>query len=160
MNLPQSSRPFRALLVGDRMNDVELTRRGFEQARFHVSMDHVENGVECLKYLRKEPPHGKVPDPDLILLDLNMPLMSGREVLAEMVEDEKLRLYPVVVLTTSEAESDVLAMYRLRCSAYLSKPISFPKFLAAIEGLAGFWLSVAQLPPPADIEEDGAGGRD
>lgn len=141
-------RNLRILLVEDNPDDAELTRRAFGMAGVEVELRRVENGEECLRYLRHEGDYADAPDPDLILLDLNMPVMGGREVLSAISEDDRLRHYPVVVLTTSAAEEDIEAMYRLRCSSYLTKPVSFTQFVDAIKQMAGFWLSLARLPRP------------
>ena len=118
-----SDRPVHILLVEDNADDVFLTRQGFERSGLDVVIHHVENGELCLDFLRKSGAFADVPRPDLVLLDLNMPIMGGREVMAEIVEDESLRQIPVVILTTSDAEADVLEMYKLRCSSYITKPI-------------------------------------
>ncbi|MDP0492542.1 MAG: response regulator [Verrucomicrobiota bacterium JB023] len=135
------------LLVDDNEDDVFITRKGFENARFRVNLNHVENGKDCLAYLRKEGEFSKAKTPDLILLDLNMPVMDGREVLAEISQDENLKHLPVVILTTSANEEDVLKMYSLRCSAYVTKPVSFAKFREVIEVLGNYWFTVVKLPP-------------
>lgn len=105
------SRTAEILLVEDNKDDVVLTREGFERAKLTVNLNHVENGEECMAFLRKEGEYAGVPTPDLILLDINMPVMDGREVMAELVKDDKLKHLPVVILTTSEDEQDVLNMY-------------------------------------------------
>ena len=143
-----TTRNLKILLVEDNADDAELTRRAFGMAGVEVDLRRVENGEECLRYLRHEGDYADVADPDLILLDLNMPVMGGREVLSAISEDDQLRHYPVVVLTTSAAEEDIEAMYRLRCSSYLTKPVSFTQFVEAIKQMAGFWLSLARLPRP------------
>ena len=143
-----TTRNLRILLVEDNPDDAELTRRAFNMAGVEVELNRVENGEECLRYLRHEGNYAEASDPDLILLDLNMPIMGGREVLTAIGDDEQLRHYPVVVLTTSAAEDDIDAMYRLRCSSYLTKPVSFTQFVEAIKQMAGFWLSLAHLPRP------------
>jgi two-component system response regulator len=106
----------------------------------------VENGEECLAFLRKQGEYADVPTPDLILLDLDMPVMDGREVLAEMVQDEQLRHLAVVILTTSAGEQDVLQMYKLRCSSYITKPVDFDQFQRVIEGIGDYWFTVVVLP--------------
>lgn len=147
MNTPVvKARTAEILLVEDNQDDVVLARRGFERARLPVHLHHVENGEECMAFLRKSGIYAQAPTPDLILLDLNMPVMDGREVLAEMVADEALRQMPVVVLTTSADERDVLEMYRFRCSSYIVKPVDFDHFLAAIKCISRYWFTVAVLP--------------
>ncbi|MEM7292375.1 MAG: response regulator [Pseudomonadota bacterium] len=142
-----SSRPAEILLVEDNENDVLLTREGFKQAKCAVNMHHVSNGIDCLAFLRKEDNYVSAPTPDLIFLDLNMPVMDGREVLSEMVEDPHLNHLPVVVLTTSDHERDVLEMYKLRCSSYVTKPVDFKKFQQVIQEISNFWFTVVVLPP-------------
>jgi len=139
-------RPARILLVEDNFDDVELTRAGFERARLKVDLIHAENGQECMQLLRKEGPHANAVTPDLVLLDLNMPVMDGREVLAEIVADEKLRSLPVVVLTTSESERDVLDMYRLRCSSYVRKPVDFNQLQRVVQEISSYWFQLVVLP--------------
>lgn len=135
------------LLVEDNEHDVILTQRGFERAKLKVNLHHVENGELCMQFLRNEGEHSDAPTPDLIILDLNMPVMNGHEVLEQLTADEELKHLPVVVLTTSEDDRDVLAMYRLRCSGYVTKPVQFDNFLEVIRGIADFWLTVVVLPP-------------
>ena len=134
------------LLVEDSESDAELTRLGFERANMDVILDRTKDGEEGIAFLRKEGRYASAPTPDLVLLDLNMPRMNGREVLAEIAKDDKLRHLPVVVLTTSSAEGEVLNMYRLRCSSYVVKPISFAEFADAIETLADYWFRKVKLP--------------
>ncbi len=135
------------LLVEDNEDDVLLTRRGFERAKLEVNLHHAENGVACMGFLRKEGAHAGAPTPDLILLDLNMPLMDGRQVMEAISQDPALRTLPVVILTTSKAERDLHQMYNLRCSTYISKPIDIQEFQRVIAGIQDYWFSVAVLPP-------------
>jgi len=116
----EAGRPAEVLLVEDNDDDVFLTRKSLENASLAVNLYHVENGQECMAFLLKQGSYADKPTPDLILLDLNMPVMDGREVLAEIVNHEQLCKLPVVILTTSEAEADVLNMYKLRCSSYIT----------------------------------------
>jgi two-component system response regulator len=139
-------RPAEILLVEDNDNDVELTKIGFARAKLSVNLHHVSDGEECMAFLRKQGEHSKAPQPDLILLDLNMPRMDGRQVLEEICRDDDLRHLPVVILTTSEAEQDVLASYKLRCSSYLVKPIDFESFAKVIQSLADYWFTLVVLP--------------
>lgn len=134
------------LLVEDNEDDVELTREGFKRSKVAVNLHHVENGQECMAFLRKEGNYVNVPTPDLILLDLNMPVMSGYEVLAQISADEKLNHLPVVILTTSSDERDILKMYKLRCSSYIVKPVDFTQFLRVIHEFTNYWFSVVVLP--------------
>jgi two-component system, chemotaxis family, response regulator Rcp1 len=137
------------LLVEDNQEDVFLTRQCFKQSGLEVNLKHVDNGAKCLSCLRKQNDYAKASTPDLILLDLNMPVMSGQEVLEEMVKDDAFRHFPVVILTTSAAEADVLAMSKLRCSAYVVKPVDFNEFQKAVQSIVDFWFKVATLPTPA-----------
>lgn len=142
------SRVAEILLVEDNEDDVFLTREAFDAARLRVNLHHVNNGLKCMEFLRKQGPYANVPTPDLILLDMHMPVMDGHEVLSEIVKDESLRHLPVVVLTTSYEASDVRKMYGLRCSSYITKPVDFESFTTAISKLAGYWLTVVVVPEP------------
>lgn len=150
-----SSRPAEILLVEDNENDVILTQEGFKRSKLLVHLHHVKNGEECMAFLRKQGEYAGVPTPDLILLDLNMPRMDGREVLAELVADENLRHLPVVILTTSSEDREVLRMYKLRCSSYIVKPVDFEQFLRVIRSISEYWFTVVVLPP--ELAERSAG---
>jgi two-component system response regulator len=147
MRVTNGGRTAEILLVEDNEADVVLTRESFRRGKLKVNLHHVDNGEECMAFLRKEGQYASAPTPDLILLDLNMPVMDGREVLAEMVKDESLRHLPVVILTTSADEHDVLNMYRLRCSSYATKPVDFDQFQRVIQGIEDYWFTVVALPP-------------
>ena len=134
------------LLVDDNEDDVFLTREAFDASQFRVNLHHVDNGAKCLQFLRKQGVYQSVPTPDLILLDMHMPVMDGHEVLSEIVKDEALRHIPVVVLTTSYEAEDIKKMYSLRCSSYITKPINFDNFVRAIGQLTDYWLTVVVLP--------------
>jgi two-component system response regulator len=140
-------RPAVILLAEDNDNDVELTKLGFERAKFAVDLHHVPNGEECLAFLRKEGRYASSPTPDLILLDLNMPRMDGFEVLREINGDKRLEHLVVVVLTSSKADEDVISSYKLRCSSYLVKPIKFESFAKMIQSLSDYWFTLVTLPP-------------
>jgi CheY-like chemotaxis protein len=140
-------RPAEVLLVEDNENDAIITRKGFEEARLIMHLHHVENGKKCMEFLRKEGQYAGAPTPDLILLDLNMPVMDGREVLEEIIKDEQLRKLPVVVLTTSHGERDILDMYNLRCNSYIVKPVDFTQFQRVIQQLSDYWFALVVLPP-------------
>jgi len=144
---PILGRPAEILLVEDNENDVVLTRQGFKLAKLSANLHHARNGEECLAFLRQQGEYAQSPTPDLILLDLNMPRMDGRAVLAELVADEKLRHLPVVILTTSAEEQEVLRMYQLRCSSYIVKPVDFDEFLRVIRLVSEYWFTVVVLPP-------------
>ena len=140
-------RPVEVLLVEDNPDDVELMRIGFRRAKFAVNLHHVGDGEQCMAFLRREAPYTDAPRPDLILLDLNMPRMDGREVLAEIDKDDTLNQIPVVVLTSSDADSDVLASYRLSCSSYIVKPVDFEQFSSVVRGIGDYWFTLVVLPP-------------
>ena len=138
--------PIQVLLVEDSPGDVRLTQEAFREAnpsiRLHVAMD----GVEAMAFLRHEGIHAGAPRPDLILLDLNLPKMDGREVLAHIKEDESLKLIPTVILTTSTAEGDIVKSYQLQANCYLTKPVQLDKFESLVKSINDFWLIKAQLP--------------
>lgn len=138
------------LLVDDNDDDVFLTREAFSAASLKVNLQRVDNGIKCLQYLRKQAPYEDVVMPDLILLDMHMPVMDGYEVMSEIVKDEKLQHLPVVVLTTSYEAADIKKMYGLRCSSYITKPVNFESFVTAIGQLAGYWLTVVVVPASVD----------
>ncbi len=142
------SRSAEILLVEDNEDDVFLTREAFEAASLRVSLHHVDNGEKCMRFLRKQGEYIHAPSPDLILLDMHMPVMDGYEVMTQIVKDEKLRHLPVVVLTTSYEAADIQKMYGLRCSSYITKPVDFDNFVKAIGQLAGYWLTVVVVPEP------------
>ena len=147
MNQPLgTSRPAEVLIAEDNDDDVELTRIAFESVGRTIHLRHVRNGEECMAFLRKQGGYAGVPTPDLVLLDLNMPRMDGREVLAQIAGDELLRCLPVVVLTTSSAKEDILGTYNLHCSSYIVKPVDFAQFERAIRILSDYWFSVVVLP--------------
>lgn len=143
------SRIAEILLVDDNDDDVFLTREAFNAASLKVNLQRVDNGEKCLQYLRKQAPYENAVTPDLILLDMHMPVMDGYEVMSEIVKDEKLNHLPVVILTTSYEAADIKKMYGLRCSSYITKPVNFESFVAAIGQLAGYWLTVVVVPEPA-----------
>lgn len=134
------------LLVEDNDDDVYLTHEAFEAGGLRVNLHHVDNGVKCLQFLRREGIYSDAPAPDLILLDMHMPLMNGHEVLAEIVKDPHLQHLVVVVLTTSREASDIRKMYNLRCNSYITKPVDFNSFTKLISELTGYWLTVVKLP--------------
>jgi two-component system response regulator len=148
-------RPAEILLVEDNENDVELTKIGFKRTRLAVNLHHVPDGVECMAFLRKEGAYTAVPTPDLILLDLNMPRMNGREVLEALSQDDTLKHLPVVVLTTSDAESDVLSSYKLRCSSYIVKPVDFGNFARVVQSLTDYWFTLVVLPTDERVRRSG-----
>jgi len=138
--------PIEVLLVEDSPGDVRLTREALRDANPEIHLNVVADGVEAMAYLRREGTHGSALRPDLILLDLNLPRMDGREVLAHIKQDDSLKTIPTVILTTSDAEGDVMESYRLRANAYLTKPVQLNKFENLVRSLNDFWLTKAKLP--------------
>ena len=138
--------PIEVLLVEDSPGDVRLTREALRDANPEIHLNVVADGVEAMAYLRREATHGSALRPDLILLDLNLPRMDGREVLAHIKQDDSLKTIPTVILTTSDAEGDVMESYRLRANAYLTKPVQLNKFENLVRSLNDFWLTKAKLP--------------
>jgi CheY-like chemotaxis protein len=134
------------LLVEDDPGDVVMTREALGNARVLHDLHVAENGEVALAFLRREEPYEDAPRPDLVFLDLNLPRLDGREVLAQVKADPDLRSIPVVVLTTSDAEEDVLRSYDLHANAYVTKPVDFETFLAAVRQIDDFFLTVARLP--------------
>jgi len=151
-----SARPAEILLAEDNENDVELTRQGFKRSKLLLNLHHVKDGEECLAFLRKQGKYANVPTPDLLLLDLNMPRVDGREVLAEIIADKDLNSIPVVVLTTSANDEEILKMYKLRCSSYIVKPVDFEQFLHVIRSIAEYWFTVVVVPTRASTEKASA----
>ena len=139
--------PIDVLLVEDDAGDVLLIREAFEHNKVHNNLPVVADGVEAIEFLRREGTHRTAERPDLILLDLNLPRVDGREVLARIKDDEVLRRIPVVVLTTSEAEEDILRSYDLHANAYVTKPVSFDRFLEVIRQVDEFFITIVRLPP-------------
>jgi CheY-like chemotaxis protein len=144
------SRPAEILLVEDNQYDVILTKEGFKRAKLLVNLHHVENGRECMRFLRGQEPYTQAPAPDMVLLDLNMPVMDGREVLSEIVDDDQLKHLPIVILTTSAEDRDVLNMYKLRCSSYITKPVNFEQFVDVVRNFSSYWFTVVVLPDGPD----------
>jgi len=142
-----TARGVELLLVEDNPGDVELTREALEEAKVRNRLSVVCDGVEALAFLRREGAYRDAPRPDLVLLDLNLPRMDGREVLAAIKADPALRTIPTVVLTTSDAERDILAAYQLHANAYIVKPVDLGQFLGVVRSIEGFWLAVVKLPP-------------
>lgn len=134
------------LLVEDDPGDVLMTREAFEHNKVRNRLSVVQDGVAALDFLRKQGEHADAPTPDLVLLDLNLPRMDGREVLEAMKSDERLRAIPVVVLTTSEAEEDVVRSYSLHANAYVTKPVDFDRFIDVVRQIDEFFVEVVRLP--------------
>ena len=134
------------LLVEDSPGDVRLTREALKDAKVHISLHVATDGIEAMAYLERTGPHVNAPRPDLILLDLNLPKKDGREVLKEIKESPSLRIIPVVILTTSSSDADVLQSYHLHANCYISKPVDLDGFLKVVQSIDNFWLSVVKLP--------------
>jgi CheY-like chemotaxis protein len=135
------------LLVEDREADIELTRMGLAEGRIANALHVVRDGVEALAYLRRQGRYAEAKRPDLILLDLNLPRMDGREVLTAIKADPDLKLVPVVVLTTSEADRDVVEAYTRHANAYMIKPVDFDQLVKVIRGITEYWFALVKLPP-------------
>lgn len=142
----KSIRPVEILLIEDSPDDVLMTREAFEQARLVNTLHVVDDGVKALAFLRQEGMYASSPRPDLVLLDLNLPRKSGVEVLEEIKADPQLKSIPVVILTTSHAEEDILSSYDLHANCYIVKPVGFEKFFQAVQSIQDFWFSVVTLP--------------
>lgn len=145
-----NTEPINILLVEDNPGDARLAVEALKDSKVHNKLYHVEDGVEAMRFLRERVEHDHVPPPDLILLDLNLPRKDGREVLAEIKEDPELRLVPVVILTTSAAERDLVKSYNLHANAYIIKPIDLGQFIDVVQAIENFWFSVVKLPPAPD----------
>jgi CheY-like chemotaxis protein len=143
----EALRPIEILMVEDNPGDVRLTREALKGGKVLNQLHVVEDGVAALDFLYRRPPHADAIRPDLILLDLNLPKMDGRQVLATIKSDDTLRLIPVVVLTTSQAEEDVLRAYRLNANCYVTKPVDLHQFNRIVQAIEQFWLTVVCLPP-------------
>ena len=147
MNPKSHLRPIHILLVEDNPTDVLLMQNAMADGPLMNRLHVVEDGAKAMAFLRNQPPYVQTPRPDLVLLDLNLPKKDGREVLAEIKCDEDLKVIPVIVLTTSQAEEDVLRSYKLHANCYITKPVDFEIFVTAISTLQKFWFAVVTLPP-------------
>ncbi len=137
------------LLVEDSPGDVRLTREAFRDANRAIHLQVASDGVEAMAYLRREGVHANAPRPDIILLDLNLPKMDGREVLALIKSDDSLKMIPTVILTTSDAEADIVKSYQLQANCYLTKPVQFDEFAGLVRCINDFWLTRVKLPQQA-----------
>jgi CheY-like chemotaxis protein len=137
---------FEILLVEDNPGDVELTREALLESKIHMDLSVVPDGVEALAFLRREGQYAKAPRPDLILLDLNLPKKDGRTVLGEIKQDRSLRNIPVVILTSSQAEQDIVRAYDLHANCYVTKPVDLDQFISIVQSIEQFWLTVVKLP--------------
>ncbi|PHM10399.1 response regulator [Nostoc sp. 'Peltigera malacea cyanobiont' DB3992] len=139
--------PIEILLIEDNPGDVQLTRIALEDSKISIHLNVVEDGVEAMAFLRKQGKYAKLPHPDIVLLDFNLPKKDGREVLAEIKGDENLKRIPVVVLTTSRAEEDILKAYNLFANCYITKPVDFDQFVKIVQSIENFWFAIVKLPP-------------
>jgi chemotaxis family two-component system response regulator Rcp1 len=146
-------RPIEILLVEDNPGDVRLTKEAFKEGKVLNKLNVVKDGVEALEFLHKQGKFSKAVHPDLILLDLNLPRKDGREVLAEIKGDPNLRRIPVVILTTSKSEQDILKTYDLHANCYITKPVDLSQFIKVIQSVEDFWLTIVNLPPNGKKEE-------
>lgn len=145
--MKKTCRPIEILMVEDNPGDVRLTVEALKEGKIRNNFHTVEDGVEAIAFLRRQGQYADVPRPDLILLDLNLPKKNGREVLAEIKEDPELRRIPVVILTVSQAEQDILKSYNLYANCYITKPVDLDQFLEVVKSIENFWLTVVMLPP-------------
>lgn len=146
MNKSPGQRAIEILMVEDSPSDAQLAIEALQAAKISNRLSHVEDGVEALQFLRRQGPYRDAPRPDLILLDLNLPRKDGREVLEELKQDPDLKVIPVVVLTTSRSEEDVLRSYQLHANCYITKPVDFTQFMNVVKSIEHFWLTVVTLP--------------
>jgi CheY-like chemotaxis protein len=145
--MPVTSRSIEILLVEDNPGDVNLTRIALADREINVNLSVVTDGVEAIDFLKRQGLYAQAVHPDLILLDWNLPRKDGREVLIEIKADERLQRIPVVVLTTSQAEEDILRAYDLHANCYITKPLDFNQFVHIIQSIEDFWFTIVQLPP-------------
>ena len=145
--MSRKGKPIEILLVEDNAGDVRLTKEALHDARVANSLHVVKDGVEAISFLRHAGQYANAADPDLILLDLNLPRKGGVDVLAEIKADDNLRRIPVVILTTSQAEQDIVRSYNLHANAYVIKPVDLEQFISVIKSIEDFWLEIVRLPP-------------
>ena len=144
--LKENSRPIEILLVEDNMGDVRLTQEAFKDSKVLNNMSYVLDGVEAMKYLKKEAEYKDAVRPDIILLDLDLPKKDGREVLGEIKKDDNLKRIPVIILTVSKANDDVIKTYNLHANCFITKPISVDKFFSVVKMIEDFWFTIVKLP--------------
>jgi two-component system response regulator len=147
MGHEMSYKPVEILLVEDNPGDARLTAIALERSKIIVNLNVVTDGGKAMAYLNREGEYAKVPWPDLILLDLNLPIMDGREVLADIKSNPKLKHIPVVVLTTSDAEEDIVKTYALHANCFITKPVDLNQFIKVVSSIENFWFTVVKLPP-------------
>ena len=147
MSMETEGKPIEILLVEDNPGDVRLAQEAFKESKVRNALFVIEDGVEAMAFLRREGKYAQAPRPDLILLDLNLPRKDGREVLAEIKADDDLKRIPVVMLTISKAEEDILRAYNLHVNCYITKPIDLDQFMEVVKTIEDFWLTIVKLPP-------------
>jgi chemotaxis family two-component system response regulator Rcp1 len=145
--------PIEVLLVEDSPGDVRLTQEAFRDANTTIRLHVATDGVEAMAFLKQEGDYSRAPRPELILLDLNLPKMDGREVLAQIKENPSLKTIPTVILTTSEAEADIVKSYQLQANCYLSKPVQLDAFEALVKSINDFWLTKVKLPQQSKMHD-------
>jgi CheY-like chemotaxis protein len=141
-----SIQPVKILLVEDNEGDIRLTREALKEGKVHNDLYVTRDGIDALKFLNRHGKYKDVPRPDLILLDLNLPKMDGRELLEKIKEDASLRRIPVVILTTSEDEADIIRSYELHANCYITKPVNMEQFIGVVRSVEDFWFSIVRLP--------------
>ena len=139
--------PVEILLVEDSPGDARLAREGLSECKIRNNLHVVDDGVKAMAFVRRQGEYAKAPRPDLILLDLNLPRKDGREVLRELKEDDNLKVIPVVVLTTSKAEEDIVKTYSLHANCYVTKPLALEQFVQVVQSIEDFWFTIVKLPP-------------
>lgn len=154
MTTEKTSRPVKILLVEDSPTDALLTQEALAATDIPNELFLVTDGVEALAFLRQEREYRQQPRPDLVLLDLNLPKKNGLEVLQELKTDENLKAIPIIVLTTSKAEQDIVKSYHFHANCYVIKPVDFEKFTEAVDGIRNFWLSLVTLPPKESVSDE------
>jgi chemotaxis family two-component system response regulator Rcp1 len=147
MNANNVGTPVEILLVEDSPGDARLAREGLSECKIRNNLHVVDDGVKAMAFLRRQGEYAKAPRPDLILLDLNLPRKDGREVLREIKDDESLKVIPVVILTTSKAEEDIIKSYSLHANCYVTKPLGLQQFLDVVRSIEDFWFTIVRLPP-------------
>ncbi len=147
INMQNSGKPIEILLIEDNPGDMRLTLEALKEGKVLNHLSVVGDGIEAMAFLRRTGRYASAPRPDLIMLDLNLPKKDGREVLALIKADEKLRRIPIIVLTTSEAEEDILRAYNLNANCYITKPVDLDQFIRVIRSIQDFWLTIVKLPP-------------
>jgi CheY-like chemotaxis protein len=150
MNITELGRPVEILLVEDNPGDVRLTMEALREAKVCNRIHTAYDGMQALDFLNRKGNYANVPSPDLVLLDLNLPKKDGREVLASIKTNEKIKHIPVVVLTTSKSEEDIVKSYELQASCYVTKPVDLDQFLEVVKSISDFWLSIVKLPTGGD----------